>query len=148
DQSIDWGWGDPRIIGLLALFVVLMISFVFVERKADQHALVPPDVIRNRDFAFTCLAILLMSAVFFAAMLYLPQLMINVLGYSPIGAGAGMLPMMVTFAAVSFIAGPLYERVGGRILLIVGSACLALGPALIALFADKESLGALLPGLV
>ena len=69
---------------------------------------------RNRDFAYTCAAILMMSAVFFAAMLYLPQLMINVLGFSPIGAGAGMLPMMATFAAVSFVAGNLYNRFGAE----------------------------------
>src|SRR3954447_19602401 len=110
DQSIDWGWGDPRIIGLIALFFILIGSFVMVERRAGDHALVPPDVMRNRDFAYICAAILMMSAVFFAAMLYLPQLMINVLGYSPIGAGAGMLPMMATFAAVSFAAGNLYNR--------------------------------------
>ena len=137
---IDWGWGDPRIIALLALFVVLIASFVAVERRAGEHALVPPDVMRNRDFAYTCGAILMMSAVFFAAMLYLPQLMINVLGYSPIGAGAGMLPMMATFAAVSFVAGNLYNRFGAKPLLILGSACIALGPALIALLADKETL--------
>src|SRR5439155_25676429 len=80
DQVIDWGWDDPRIIALLALFFVLISSFVFVERRAGAHALVPADVISNRDFAYTCAAILLMSAVFFASMLYLPQLMINVLG--------------------------------------------------------------------
>ncbi len=147
DQVIDWGWGDPRIIALLALFVILIASFVAAERRAGDHALVPPDVMRNRDFAWTCGAILMMSAVFFAAMLYLPQLMINVLGYSPIGAGAGMLPMMATFASVSFVAGNLYERFGAKPLLILGSACIALGPALIALLADKESFGALVPGM-
>jgi EmrB/QacA subfamily drug resistance transporter len=148
DQVVDWGWDDPRIIALLALFVGLIGSFVFIERRAGAHALVPRDVIRNRDFAYTCAAILLMSAVFFAAMLYLPQFMINVLGYSPIGAGAGMLPMMATFAAVSFVAGNLYERFGGKPLLILGSACIALGPALIALLAGQESFGALIPGLM
>ncbi len=147
DQVIDWGWGDPRIIALLALFVILISSFVFVERRAGDHALVPPDVISNRDFAYTCAAILLMSAVFFASMLYLPQLMINVLGYSPIGAGAGMLPMMATFAAVSFVAGHLYERFGSKPLLILGSGCIAIGPALIALLADRETFGALIPGM-
>jgi MFS family permease len=147
DQVIDWGWGDPRIIALLGLFVVLIASFVFAERRAGAHALVPPDVMRNRDFAYTCAAILMMSAVFFAAMLYLPQLMINVLGYSAIGAGAGMLPMMATFAAVSFAAGNLYNRFGAKPLLIVGSGCITLGPALIALLADKETFGALVPGM-
>ena len=147
DQVIDWGWGDPRIIALLALSFILIASFVVVERRAGDHALVPPDVMRNRDFAYTCAAILMMSAVFFAAMLYLPQLMINVLGYSPIGAGAGMLPMMATFATVSFVAGNLYNRFGAKPLLILGSGCIALGPALIALLADKETLAALVPGM-
>jgi EmrB/QacA subfamily drug resistance transporter len=147
DQAIDWGWGDPKIIGLLALFVVLIGSFVFVERRAGEHALVPPDVIGNRDFAYTCSAILLMSAVFFASMLYLPQFMITVLGYSPIGAGAGMLPMMATFAAVSFVAGNLYNRFGSKRLLIVGSFCITLGPTLVAIFADQESFGAIVPGM-
>jgi len=143
----DWGWGDPRIIVLLAIFVVLISSFVWVERRAGDHALVPAELIRNRDYGYTCAAILLMSAVFFAAMLYLPQLMINVLGYSPIGAGAGMLPMMATFATISFVAGKLYERFGAKPLLILGSLCIASGPTLIALFAEEESYGALVPGM-
>jgi MFS family permease len=147
DQVLDWGWGDPRIIGLLALFVVLITSFVLVERRADQHALVPPDVMRNRDFTYTCAAILMMSAVFFAAMLYLPQLMIKVFGYSPVGAGAGMLPMMATFAAVSFVAGNLYNRFGAKPLLIGGSLCIAAGPALIALLADHQTFAAIVPGM-
>ena len=147
DQATEWGWGDPKIIGLLVAFVALIGSFVAVERRAGEHALVPPDVIGNRDFAYTCAAILLMSAVFFASMLYLPQFMIAVLGYSPIGAGAGMLPMMATFAAVSFVAGNLYNHFGSKPLLILGSLCIAVGPALIAIFADQESYGAIVPGM-
>jgi EmrB/QacA subfamily drug resistance transporter len=147
DQVTDWGWGDPRIIGLLAVFVLLISSFVWIERRAGEHALVPANIVRNRDFSYTCAAILLMSAVFFASMLYLPQLMINVLGYSPIGAGAGMLPMMATFAAISFVAGNLYQRFGAKPLLILGSLCIAVGPTLVALFADEESYGAIVPGM-
>jgi EmrB/QacA subfamily drug resistance transporter len=147
DQVTDWGWGDPRIIGLVAVFVLLISSFVWIERRAGEHALVPANVVRNRDFSYTCAAILLMSAVFFASMLYLPQLMINVLGYSPIGAGAGMLPMMATFATISFIAGNLYQRFGAKPLLILGSLGIAVGPTLVALFADEESYGAIVPGM-
>ena len=147
DQSTDWGWGDPRIIGLVSLFVVLMVVFAAIERREGDQALVPPDVIQNRDFAYTCGAILLMSAVFFAAMLYLPQMMIKVLGFSAVGAGAGMLPMMATFAAVSFSAGKLSDRFGGKPLLVLGSFCIVLGAALIAIFSEQQSYGALVPGL-
>src|SRR5262249_55021049 len=59
----------------------------------------------------------------------------------------GMLPMMGTFAGVSFVAGNLYSRFGAKILLVLGSLCLAVGPALVALFADRETYGAIVPGL-
>jgi EmrB/QacA subfamily drug resistance transporter len=148
DQVIDWGWGDPRIIALLVLFAGMIGSFALTERRAGAHALVPVDVMQNRDFAYACAAILLMSAVFFATMLYLPQFMLKVLDFSPIGAGAGMLPMMATFAVVSFASGPLYERFGPKPLATVGSLSITLGPGLIAAFVSEQSYGAIIPGLV
>ena len=147
DEVIKLGWGDPRIIGLLALFVVMLVLFYFAERRALTHALVPAAVMRNRDFACSCAAILLMSAVFFASMLYLPQFMLKTLGFSPIGAGLGMLPMMATFAAISFASGKLYDRFGPKALAIVGSLCITVGPGLIAALVSEESYGAIVPGL-
>ena len=61
-----------------------------------------------------CLAILMMSATFFASLLYLPQFMIKILGFSPIEAGLGLLPLMGLFAVVSFIAGTVYNRLGAK----------------------------------
>jgi EmrB/QacA subfamily drug resistance transporter len=149
DQVLDWGgWGDPRIVGLLGLFVVGIASFAFVERAAGRNALVPEDVMRDRNFTYSCAAILFISAVFFAMMLYLPQYMLKVLHFTPIETGAGMLPMMGVFAAVSFIAGPLYDRLGPKLLTSAGTACLAAGPLLVALVASDRSYGALVPGLV
>jgi EmrB/QacA subfamily drug resistance transporter len=147
DEVIKLGWGDPRIVGLLGLFVLMLVLFYFAERRALTHALVPAAVMRNRDFAYSCAAILLMSAVFFASMLYLPQFMLKTLDFSPIGAGLGMLPMMATFAAISFAAGRLYERFGPKPLAVVGSLCITLGPGLIAAFVSEESYAAIVPGL-
>ena len=102
------------MIGLLALAALLVVAFVPIERRAGTHALVPSEVMRNESFRASCLAILFMSATFFAALLYLPQFMEKQLGYSPLEAGVGMLPFLATFALVSFVAGPLYERVGAK----------------------------------
>lgn len=149
DQVLDWGgWGDPRIVGLLALSVLGLATFAFVERAAGRNALVPGDVMRDRDFTYSCAAILFIAAVFFAMMLYLPQYMLKVLDFSPIGTGVGMLPMMGVFAVVSFVAGPLYDRVGPKALAVAGSACLAAGPLLVAIAASEESYAAIVPGLV
>ncbi|MCE3248754.1 MAG: stp6, partial [Geminicoccaceae bacterium] len=51
------------------------------------------------------------------------------------------------FAVVSFIAGPLYDRLGPKLLASVGAGCLALGPFFLSLAADERTYGALVPGL-
>ena len=100
DQVADWGWGDPRVIGLLAL---ALVGDGRLRRRSSaapaSHALVPREVMRNESFTASCIAILFMSATFFAALLYLPQFMEKQLGYSPLEAGVGMLPFLAVFAA-------------------------------------------------
>ena len=110
DQAPDWGWGDERVIACLAAAAVLITAFPFLERRMGSGALVPGDVMSNRGFAGACAAIALLAVLFFASLLYLPQFMQKVLGYSPVKAGLGMLPMLAVFALASFGAGPLYNR--------------------------------------
>jgi len=148
DQIDDWGFGDPRVIGLLALSAILLVAFVPIERRAGSHALVPRTVMANESFRASCLAILLMSATFFAALLYLPQFMQHQLGYSPLEAGLGMLPFLATFALVSFTAGPLYERLGAKLLASVGAACITIAPFLFSLVDSSSGFLALIPGMV
>jgi EmrB/QacA subfamily drug resistance transporter len=148
DQVTDWGIDDPRVVGLFVGFVALIVMFAAIERRGRPGALIPRDVIGNRDFRFVCLAVLLMSPTFFAALLYLPQFMQKILDYSPLEAGAGLLPMMGTFAAVSFAAGPLYQRLGPKTVVCAGAACLAVGPFLISMIDSGSGYAALLPGMV
>lgn len=148
DQVDDWGWDDPRIIALLVISVVLVTLFVPIERRAGSRALVPRAVMRNRDFTASCAAILFMSATYFAALLYLPQLMENKFGYSPLQSGLGMLPFLGVFALTSFVAGPLYERLGAKLLVVIGAACVALGPFLFSLVGEDSTYATLVPGMV
>ncbi len=148
DQIDDWGFGDPRVIGLFILSAVLLVSFVPIERRAGLKALVPRAVMANESFRASCLAILLMSATFFAALLYLPQFMQHQLGYSPLQAGLGMLPFLATFALVSFTAGPLYERLGAKVLASVGAACITIAPFLFSQVGSSSGLASLIPGMV
>lgn len=148
DQIDDWGFGDPRVLGLMALSAILLVAFVPIERRAGAHALVPRAVMANENFRSSCLAILLMSATFFAALLYLPQFMQHQLGYSPLGAGLGMLPFLAVFALVSFIAGPLYNRLGAKALAATGAACITISPFIFSLVGNGSGYGALIPGMV
>jgi MFS family permease len=104
-------------------------------------------VISNRSFRAACLTVLTISAVFFSVVLYGPQLMEKVLGWSALKAGFGLLPMLGLFAVVAFAAGRLYERIGGRPVIIGGTACLAAGPLLLSFFGADSGYAALVPGL-
>jgi len=148
DQIDDWGWGDPKVVGLLGLAVAMLIAFVPIERRAGRHALVPREVMRNESFTASCVAILFMSATFFAALLYLPQFMEKQLGYSALEAGVGMLPFLATFALVSFVAGPLYNRLGAKTLVVLGAACITVAPFIFSLADSNSGYGALVPGMV
>jgi EmrB/QacA subfamily drug resistance transporter len=148
DQVDDWGWSDPRVIGLLAISVAGILAFVPIERRAGPSALIPREIIRNESFRASCLAILFMSATFFAALLYLPQFMQKQLGYSPLEAGVGMLPFLATFALVSFVAGPLYERVGAKRLGGLGAACITVAPFLFSQVDSSSGYGSLVLGML
>ncbi len=148
DQVTDWGWGDARIIGLLAACAVLLACFGLIERRMGPAALIPHDVMRNRDFSAACATVLLMSAIFFAALLYLPQFMQKILGYSPLQAGAGLLPMMGTFALTSFAAGPLYTKLGAKLIVSLGAGAIALGILLLSLIGESSGFAALIPGML
>jgi MFS family permease len=136
------------VIGLLALAVAMLVAFLPIERRAGEHALVPREVMRNESFSASCIAILFMSATFFAALLYLPQLMEKQLGYSPLEAGVGMLPFLATFALVSFVAGPLYNRLGAKTLVVVGAACITIAPFLFSLADEGSGYDSLIVGMV
>ncbi len=147
DQAADWGFGDIRVIAALALAVALVAAFCAIEPRRGRDALVPMDVLGNRDFRAACLAVLLMSAVFFSTVLYAPQFMEKLLGYSALKAGVGMAPMLATFALVSFLAGPFYERFGAKTTIVLGAIGLAAGPILLSRIDAGSGYGELVAGL-
>ena len=148
DQGTDLGWTNRRILALFALSAGSLLAFVFIERSAGSKALIPPDVLANRAFLGACMSVLLMSAIFFSALLYVPQFMLKVLGYSPVQAGAGLLPMMGVFAATSFASGPLYARIGGKKIVAAGAVCLAVGIFLLSLLREDSRYADLVPGML
>jgi EmrB/QacA subfamily drug resistance transporter len=148
DQAPVWGWGDSRTLGLLALAIVSGVVFVAVQRRKGKDALVPADVIRDRDFAGACAAIGLMGISFGAVLLYLPQLVQKVLGGNALEAGLALLPLLLTYALVSFVAPRLADRVGAKVVLGGGAAAMAVGIGLLALAPDALAFADLLPGMI
>ncbi len=148
DWALDLGWTAPLIVGLFALAAVALVAFSFVERRAGDDALVPGNVLRNRSFAAACLSTLLCSAIFFAALLYLPQFMSKELGFNAANSGAGLLPMMGTFMVTSFIAGRLYEVLGPKLVVAMGALLLGAGMILLSMIHQTTTYHELVLGMV
>lgn len=148
DQATSWGWSDPRIIISLGAAVVFGVVFAFVERRAGASALVPGDVMGNRQFAAAGIAMALVSPAFVAPLLFLPQFMQKLLGDSPLRAGLGLLPQMGLFAAVSFIGGQMYNHVGPKLMVAGGALLMAVGALLLSFVGVGSAYSALLPGMI
>lgn len=148
DFGTDLGWTDPLIIFLFTIAGLGLIIFAYVERTAGTKALVPADVLTNRAFFAAFLATLMVSAIFLSVLLYLPQFMEKILGFKAFESGAGLLPMMATYAITSFLAGPLYERFGAKSMVSAGAAFLAAGMFMLSRLQPTTLFHELVPGMV
>ncbi len=148
DLGTQLGWTDPLIVTLFTVAALGLIFFAFVERHAGTKALIPDDVLTNREFFAAFLATLMSSAIFFAGLIYLPQFMSKVLGFTAIESGVGLLPVMGVFALTSFVAGPLYEKFGAKAIVSTGAAFLSLGMFLLSYIEPTTTFTELVPGMV
>ncbi|MHA1518434.1 MAG: MFS transporter [Alphaproteobacteria bacterium] len=74
--------------------------------------------------------------------------MAKVLNFSAIESGAGLLPMMGTFAVTSFISGPLYARLGPKVSVTGGALFLAAGMFLLSRITPTTTYDDLIFGMV
>lgn len=148
DFGVDLGWANPRILTLFAISAISFVAFFGFERREGDRALIPADVMNNLVFMMSALTTLLIAAVFFGTMVYLPQFMTKVLGFSAVGAGAGIAPMMFTFAFVSLVAGRLYDSAGPKITVSLGTVGLAAGMFILAQLDATTTYVDLVPGML
>ena len=147
DVGTEAGFDDVVVITMMLLGILLLGGFVLVERRQADDALVPRRVLSSTQFSAAVGSIVFMASVFFAVLVYVPQFTQKVLGWSALEAGSGLLPLMVVFAATSFLAGPVYNRVGARLVIGTGAVCLTVGTLWLAVTVGS-TYAELVPGLV
>jgi EmrB/QacA subfamily drug resistance transporter len=126
------GWLTPRTLGLLAVSVLLLVTFLLIEARV-RSPLVPLRLFRLRNIAVSNVVGVLwagaMFAWFFLSALYL-QL---VLGYSPLQVGLAFLPGNLIMGAMSIgLSAKLVLRFGIKPPLGVGLLLASLGLLLLA----------------
>lgn len=115
----DAGWGSGQTLGLGALALALIGAFVVIESQS-AHPLVPLGIFRLRTLRganmLTVLTTMAMFPMFFFVTLYLQE----VLGYGPVLAGLGGVPLALTLAGGAQLAPRVVTRIGVKTPLVVG----------------------------
>ncbi|HLT60544.1 MAG TPA: MFS transporter [Microlunatus sp.] len=127
---------DPLIIGSAVAGVLTAVWFVLVERRrtraAAPRAMLPLDVFGSAQFTMINLITLVvyggLSLMIFLLVVHL-QL---VAGFSPILAGAALLPVTALMLLLSARAGDLAQRYGPRLMMAGGITVGAVGMLLLA----------------
>lgn len=145
DPTGGWSSGVPALFGAaLAAFA----SFVAAERRSP-HPMLPPRLFGNPQFgaanAVTFVVYAALGGVFFLLVVDLQV----VSGFSPLAAGAALLPVTGLMLVLSARAGELATRIGPRLPMSLGPAIAAVGVALtLRLGEDASYLVDVLPAVV
>jgi EmrB/QacA subfamily drug resistance transporter len=118
-------WGSPEVGGLMAIGIVLLVVFVWIEHRATQP-IVPLTLFRDRTFSASILATLAVSIGMFAGIIYLPRFYQVVRGVSATQSGYETWPLLLGLIGGSVLTGRLISRTGRYRKLVVTSACLLL----------------------
>ena len=125
-------WGSSASIGLGVAGAVLLVVFVFVERRATEPVL-PLHLFSNRGFSVTSVVGFIVGFAMFGAITYLPVFFQIVHGESPTESGLQLLPLLAGLIICSTGSGIVISKTGRyRIFPIAGTALITIGLVLLA----------------
>jgi EmrB/QacA subfamily drug resistance transporter len=107
--------------------LVMLALFLWVERQRDERAMMPLGMFSDSCFVGLNLLTFLLYGAFGAAMLLVPYVLIEAVGYSPIQAGLALLPLPILISVGSPIMGQLAMRIGPRLPLAIGPLVVGAG---------------------
>ncbi|WP_318835997.1 MDR family MFS transporter [Janibacter melonis] len=123
----SWAWGSAESIGLYAVGVVALLSFIAIERRAVEPV-IPLRLFSSKVFSMANIAAFGVSMVMFGAIIYIPVFAQGVIGVDATNSGLILMPLMVGFIGLGIITGQLITRTGRYLpFMITGVLVMALG---------------------
>jgi predicted MFS family arabinose efflux permease len=125
------GGSTRQIAGAAALGCVLLVAFLFVERRA-RDPIMPLKLFASPVFSGVNVATLLLYGGLSAIFYFVPFDLIQVHGYSAANAGLAMLPFVIPLSVLARYAANILTRTGPRLVLTAGIVVVVAGFALFA----------------
>jgi EmrB/QacA subfamily drug resistance transporter len=145
-EANTYGWTSARIVGSFVIAAVSFVAFVLLERH-QRAPMLPLEFFRNRTYTGANLTMLLVALAMFGVFFFVSLYMQNILGYSPVEAGAAFLPMTVLIILVAPVAGKTADHYGSRGLMTGGMVLIAAQLVLFSQAGENASYWQLLPSL-
>lgn len=142
-QGPDWGWGSPRVAGLLAAAVILILLWLRAESRATAP-LIDVRMLRRRAVSAVYLVAFLLGLGMYAALAFLPEFLQTPsragygFGASVTRSGLMLLPLTAVMFVVTLAAGRLTRRFGGRAVAAAGCLLACAGMAVLATAPDRQ----------
>jgi EmrB/QacA subfamily drug resistance transporter len=133
------GWSAPVPLAALAAAAVLAVAFAVRERRAADP-LLPPAVVRSRRLLVALAVIMSAGLVHFGTAFYYALYLQQVRGFSPVAAGAGLLPLIGLVAVGAPASGLLNRRYGPGLPIVSGLGLLCAGAAGLSAFGADAAL--------
>ena len=115
----ETGWLSASTIGLGLVAVAAFVAFVVVERRAENPIL-PFSLFLDRNRLATFAAMFLVSGVDFTLTVLIALYLQNIMGYSPLRAGVGFIPLAIAMAIGTGVSSRLVMRFSPRAVVITG----------------------------
>jgi EmrB/QacA subfamily drug resistance transporter len=136
-----YDWLSPQVIGLFSWAAIGLFLFVNSEMRAEEPV-IPMSLFRNQVFVVAALITLISGVAMMGSFFYIPLFVQGVIGRSATNSGLVIMPMMISMAIASAIAGQLMSRLGRYRWLGTGGLCLMVaGAVLLALLTVNSSSG-------
>jgi EmrB/QacA subfamily drug resistance transporter len=146
-EASNWGWGSPKTIGAIAAGAALLLAFGIIERRAASP-LVELRLFGVRNFRGDTTVLFFAQFALMGLTIFGAIFTQDILGFTPIEAGLGMLPVTLPLLVAAPLAGRLYDRAGPRGLATVGTLTAAIGFAVTAAVLGELEYWMLVPGYI
>jgi EmrB/QacA subfamily drug resistance transporter len=138
EGGVAWAWDSLPSVLIFAVGGVVLVAFVFVERRAAEPVL-PMWLFSNRTLVGGNLMGVIVGALLMGLTSYLPTYVESVLGTGALVAGFTLAAMTIGWPIAATLSGRVYMRIGMRDTALIGSVFVIIGAVLVALLSQSAA---------
>ncbi|UOB21545.1 MDR family MFS transporter [Macrococcus armenti] len=132
--------GFMHISVVITLIIAFISLYLFIKRQYQLDVpMLEFRIFKDRQFTQSSLLIVIMFIIFIGGMTIMPMYIQNIRGFSALQSGLILLPGGLMMGIMAPVTGKMYDRVGGKILAIIGMSLITIGSIFISFLPTDAS---------